>query len=117
MTTWLLTSTFYGQWLPGDPRGSVANVRDRRPDDAICHVGREHAAIGEEYDGAMPGLQRASAELLKGEPISLDLAQAQLLDQMLETAQFRGWTLHAVSIMFNHIHAVVEAPSNVGKSK
>ena len=34
MTFWLLSSTFYGQWLPGDPRGSVTNVRDRRDDDA-----------------------------------------------------------------------------------
>jgi hypothetical protein len=29
MTVWLLTSIFYGQWLPGDPRGSVTNVRER----------------------------------------------------------------------------------------
>src|SRR5437763_1061534 len=29
---WLLSSTFYGNWLPGDPRGFVSRVRDRRPD-------------------------------------------------------------------------------------
>lgn len=28
MTTWLFTSTTYGTWLPGDPRGSVTRVLD-----------------------------------------------------------------------------------------
>ncbi len=33
MTTWLLTSTTYGTWLPGDPRGSVTSVLDFRPEE------------------------------------------------------------------------------------
>jgi REP element-mobilizing transposase RayT len=116
MTAWLLTSTFYGQWLPGDPRGSVTNVRDRRPDDPATPVRLEHARPGDDYEDAIPGLQRASLEQLKGPPVALDLAQAeQLLDQFLETAAHRRWTLHAVSIMFNHFHMVLEAPPKVGK--
>jgi REP element-mobilizing transposase RayT len=48
----------------------------------------------------------------------VDLPQAeQLLEQLQETARYRGWTLHAVSIMFNHIHLVVEAPPQVGKKE
>ncbi|HYH63802.1 MAG TPA: hypothetical protein VD866_03795 [Urbifossiella sp.] len=42
MLTWLLTSTTYGTWLPGDRRGSVTSVRDTRPDDAPTVVRIEH---------------------------------------------------------------------------
>lgn len=116
MTTWLLTSTFYGQWLPGDPRGSVTNVRDRRPEDPEASVRIEHARPGDDYEGAMPGLERAAAQQLKGPPVRVDLAQAeQLLGQFQETAQYRGWELQAVSIMYNHIHLVVMAPPEVDK--
>jgi REP element-mobilizing transposase RayT len=118
MTRWLLSSTFYGQWLPGDPRGSVTSVRDRRPGDADTSGRIEHSTPGEEFEDAMPGLQRASIEQMKGPPVAVDQSQAeQLLDQFQETAAHRGWTLHAVSIMFNHIHLVVEAPPEVGKNE
>jgi len=118
MTPWLLTSTFYGQWLPGDSRGSVTSVRDRRPDDPATPTRIEHAQPGEEFEDAMPGLQRAALDQLQGPPVSLDLPQAeQLFEQFQETASHRGWILHAVSIMFNHVHLVVEAPSEVGKTQ
>lgn len=42
MPLWLLTSTFYGQWLPGDERGSVTNVRDQRPTDPDAKIRIEH---------------------------------------------------------------------------
>src|SRR2546423_285890 len=111
MPDWLVSSTFYGQWLPGDSRGSVSNVRERRPGEPGRGVRDEHAEAGEDYDGWMEGLRRASEELLKGPLVALDLPQAeQLLDQFQETAKHRGWALHAVSIMFNHTHLLVEAP-------
>ena len=116
MPLWLVTSTFYGQWLPGDERGSVTNVRDQRPTDPRTKIRIEHDRPGEAYEGAIPGLHRAALAQLKGAPVSVDLPQAEeLLAQFQETATFRRWTLHAVSVMFNHIHLVVEAPSNVGK--
>ncbi len=118
MPIWLLTSTFYGHWLSGDPRGSVTNVRDRRPGDPAREVRIEHAQPGEEYEQAIPGLHRASRERMKGPAVSVDLPQAEeLLLQFLETADYRQWTLHAVAIMFNHIHLVVEAPAEVGKKE
>ncbi len=117
MTAWFLTSTFYGQRLPGDPEGSVTNVRDRRVGDPVTPARVEHAGIGADYEGAIPGLQRAAHEQLKGPPVEVDVPQAeQLLDQFLETAAYRQWTLRAVSVMFNHVHLVVEAPPKVGKS-
>jgi Transposase IS200 like len=116
MTPWLLTSTFYGQWLPGEPQGSVANVRERRSGDPDTPARKEHSLPGQEFDGSMPGLRLASMERLKGPPVTVDLPQAeQLLEQFQETATYRGWTLHAVSIMFNHIHLVVEAGPELAK--
>jgi REP element-mobilizing transposase RayT len=118
MTAWLLTSTFYGQWLPGDPRGSVTNVRDRRPNEPATPVRIEHSRPGEDYEDAIPGLQRVALEQRKGPAVAVDLPLAeQLLDQFRETAAHRRWTLRAVSVMFNHIHLVVEAPPEVGKSE
>jgi REP element-mobilizing transposase RayT len=118
MTCWLITSTFYGQWLPGDERGSIANVRDRRAGEAASDVRREHDRVGEAYERAMPGLKKAARGQLKGPPVWLTLEQAEeLLDQFLETADYRGWVVHAVSIMANHVHVVVEAPREVGKSQ
>jgi REP element-mobilizing transposase RayT len=120
MTFWLLTSTFYGQWLPGDKRGSVTNVRDLRAGDRRENVRREHSQSGEMYEGHLPGLHQAALSQLKGPPVAVNLVQAEaLLEQFIETAAYRGWELHAVSIMANHVHLVVEVqtpPADAGGS-
>jgi REP element-mobilizing transposase RayT len=57
-------------------------------------------------------------EQMKGPVVSLEVPQAEeLFDQLRETAEYRGWILHAVSIMFNHLHLVVEAPPEVDKDQ
>ncbi len=118
MTCWLVTSTFYGQWLPGDERGSVTSVRDVRPGDVVSDVRQEHDQLGQTYEQAIPGLRRAALAQLNGPPVSLSLVQAEeLFDQFQETAGHRGWRLVAVAIMSNHVHLVVETPSDVGKSQ
>jgi len=117
MPTWLVTSTFYGQWLPGDARGCVTRVRERRADDPETPIRIEHDELGEDYEPPMPGLEKAALTQLKGPPVALDLAQAErLLAQFQETAKFRGWTLLAVSVMANHVHLIVDAPPEAGKS-
>ena len=117
MTAWLRSSTFYGQWLPGDPRGSVTNVRDRRPCDPAAPGRIEHERPGEDYEDAIPGVQQAALAQRKGPPVAVALPEAeQLLDQFQETAAYRRWTLRAVSVMFNHLHLVVEASPVVGKT-
>ena len=119
MRSWLLTNTTYGTWLPGDRRGSVASVRDMRPDDEPTSSRVEHDLPGEPYEGAMPKLEHASARRLKGPPIWLDRDKAEkLLGQFQETAAFRHWELHALAIMANHFHIVVTVPEDrlLGKS-
>jgi REP element-mobilizing transposase RayT len=111
--SWLLTSTFYGNWLPGDPRGFVSRVRDRRPDDEDCIVRLEHDTPGTPCDEDLPGLWRAAAAQMKGPRIRLELEQARaLLAQFQETAAYRRWALHAVAVMDNHIHIVVTVPGD-----
>ena len=45
--TWLLTSTTYGTWLPGDARGFVGRVWAERTDDPDAHATRlTHDTVG-----------------------------------------------------------------------
>jgi REP element-mobilizing transposase RayT len=115
---WLLTSSFYGTWLPGDRRGFVGRVRDVRPEDPPTTVRIEHDIPGIPYDEDMPGLERASAELMHGPPILVEAAHAEiLLGQFRETATYRKWPLLAVAIMANHVHLVAQAPLEMDPTK
>lgn len=114
MLAWLLTNTTYGTWLPGDPRGSVTSVRDRRHGDPAGTSRVEHDRPGEAWEPSRPGLRHSARRLMKGAPIYLTKPQAEaLLGQFLETAEFRDWVLHAVSIMANHYHVVIQTPEEV----
>ena len=100
MTPWLFTNTFYGRWLPGDRRGSVTSVRDRRPGDPVSTARFEHDRPGTPYDGAMRGLEHAAANRMKGPPVRFECKHAQvLLAQFIETARHRGRVLSAVAIL------------------
>jgi REP element-mobilizing transposase RayT len=115
---WLLTNTFYGNWLPGDHRGFVGQVVDHRPGDPDQQWRVTHNLPGADYDEDIPGLEEASRKQLKGSPIRLAVEHAQvLLDQLRETATFRNWKLIAVAIMFNHFHAVVGVSGDPSPSK
>jgi REP element-mobilizing transposase RayT len=108
MRYWFLTNTTYGTWLPGDPRGSIASVNDRRDTDPPGPGRIEHDQFGMEYEPSRPGLYRASQAKLKCPPIYLDLAQSELLlGQFRETATIRKWPLQAAAIMCNHFHLIV----------
>jgi REP element-mobilizing transposase RayT len=107
---WLLTWTTYGSWLPGDERGFIGRVRDRRPEsqEPPAPTRRLHNRVGTEQDRDLPGLRRSSLEAMTGAPIRLDVEQARVVaDQLLATATFRGWALWAVAVMANHVHLVV----------
>ena len=111
--SWLLTSTFYGNWLPGDPRGSVTRVRERRPEDADCAVRLEHDRPGTPCDADLPGLWRAARAGMKGPRVRIGPQQAHALAaQFRETATHREWTLHALAVMSNHVHIVVTVPDD-----
>jgi REP element-mobilizing transposase RayT len=105
---WFLTTTFYGNWLPGDSRGFVSIVRDRRPEDVPSTIREKHNEVGTPYDSALSGLHDHAQTLLKCDPIRITLDHANTLcSQFHETAQFRQWELRAIAIMEDHVHVVV----------
>ena len=101
---WFMTSTFYGNWLPGDARGSVSG-RHFLDDDKIINN-----QFGDAYDSSMPNLEAFSRKQMKGPPVQLNLDQARLvMRQFHETTAVRGWHMRAAAIMNNHMHWLVAA--------
>jgi REP element-mobilizing transposase RayT len=136
--TWLLTWTTYGTWLPGDERGFVGYVREKLPDDAkpadwrprleldtppddalraddarrrvISNTSPRviHNVPGTPYDGSIPVLKRYAESQMKGVPVWLNHAHAEVfLAECRRTATFRHWQLLAVAVIANHVHLVV----------
>jgi REP element-mobilizing transposase RayT len=100
---WFLTSTTYGQWLPGDPRGSVS--RENATGESHRQLQNE---LGVPYSESMPELHAASRKLMTGDPIFLTLAHAErLLSQFQETCDVRKWLLVGTAIMANHFHMIL----------
>jgi REP element-mobilizing transposase RayT len=115
---WLLSNTCYGNWLPGHLRGFVGRVWEHRPLDVLEAPRVTHDLPGTPYDEDMPGLAAASRAVMKGMPIHLTLAHAETAQaRFRETAEFRGWVIRAVAIMFNHFHIVVGVPGDPEPSK
>jgi len=104
---WLHTWTCYGTWLPGDVRGFVSNVRDKHGKQVT------HNIPGTPFDADIPPLEAWVRKHMKGSPVSLVKADAEaMIAQYQETAQIRGWTLQAASVMFNHTHVALSVPGD-----
>src|SRR5437763_1188064 len=110
--TCLLTWTTYGTWLPGDVRGFVSGVRTETGETQI------HNQPGTPVDADVPSLHRHAHSIMKQSEVWLTAQQARaVVEQFRETATHRGWVLHAVAVMANHVHLVVEAPDDVAAGK
>ena len=104
---WLITSTTYGSWLPGDARNFTGELLDSSGKKVIRNI------PGPPYEQRNSALEQHARSLLKCDPIRLDAQQAKaLLQQLQETADHRGWLLLAVGIMTNHFHLVVGVPGD-----
>ena len=105
---WHLTWTTYGQWLPGDERGSVTRIQMPGEDKRV-----EEDQFGTPRTPAIPGLNRAAKNNLTGNPVLLTKPQAeQLLLQFHETCDYRKWLLVATAIMANHSHVLIGVPDD-----
>ncbi len=108
MRFWLITSTFYGNRLPGDARGFVGRVLEKRDGEFAVEARVIHNKLGEIVDADMPRLEAAAKGLLKQEPIRVNAEQAAVLvEQFQETCRIKGWSLLAVAVMAEHVHWVV----------
>ncbi len=118
MPYWLLTSTTYGTWLPGDQRGSVTSVRDVRPGEAPTRTRHEHSVYGDAFEPSNQGLRASAKDLLKSAPVWLSVDQAETaVQQFRTTCRCRGWKLVAVAVMANHFHIVIGTGDATGGRK
>jgi REP element-mobilizing transposase RayT len=100
---YFVTFRTYGTWLHGDERGSVD---------------RNHNRVGEPLIAPDVNLQRYRQSLLKTPPVYLDAKQRACVERTLrEVAAHRGWILHAVNVLSNHVHLVVETSETPDKAK
>src|SRR4051794_14531911 len=87
---YFLTRTTYGTWLPGDERGWVQ-----------WHEGLQQPS---------EPLQRYSTGKMVEAAITLDPHQRELVDETIRRhCEIRNWSLHALNVRTNHVHAVVTA--------
>jgi len=93
---YLITWTLRGTWLHGDPRGSVDRYHNRfgsvplKPDLTQLSENRER---------------------LGSTPERLDENERGIVACAIrDHSEIRGWTLLAVNVRSNHVHAVVDAP-------
>jgi len=104
---WLITWTCYGNWLPGDSRSFVGNVRD---EDGVQEV---HNIPGTPFDENLPRLEAWVRGEMSGSPVKLERPEAEaMIAQYRETARIRKWSLEAASVMYNHTHVVVGVPGD-----
>jgi REP element-mobilizing transposase RayT len=90
---YLLTFRCYGTYLPGDPRG---------------YVNRHHNTPGHAFLAADPRREAAVLRTLPQPPQILDGPARAAVDASIRQSCARaGWTLHALHVRTNHLHAVV----------
>ena len=88
---YFLTWTTYGTWLHGDARGSVKSGKPGiQPPDMRCE-------------------ERALQSMSESE-VLLTPQQRELVDSTIRRhCEIRKWTVHAVNVRSNHVHAVISA--------
>jgi REP element-mobilizing transposase RayT len=92
---YLITFRTYGTWLHGDERGTV----DAR-----------HNVVGTPLLENLPAWKIQAQKQMKGERVIFDSAQRECVAATIrEVTEVRGWTLRALAVQTNHIHAVVDA--------
>ena len=100
---YFLTFRTYSTWLHGDERGSVDRI---------------HNQIGMPLLGEDGNLERYRQRLMKTPPVVLDEHCRVCVDKTLrEVAVHRGWVIHALQVLSNHVHVVVETSESAEKAK
>jgi REP element-mobilizing transposase RayT len=91
----LITFRCYGTWLPGDERGYVDRRRNMRGHSMLGPNARLEAAMTRAMNHPA-GVLEASARAAVGAAIR-------------EGCVREAWTLHALEVRTNHVHAVLSA--------
>ena len=97
-----ISSTTYGNWLPGDARGYVD----------------KHNEYGTPFDAPSAELERSARERMRESTVFFDTEQAEtVLQRWQNTVGELGGHLVAVAIMRNHFHIVAVFIGKVTKAK
>ncbi|MEM1013189.1 MAG: class I tRNA ligase family protein [Planctomycetota bacterium] len=100
--SYLITFTTYGTWLQGREPGSA----DRKG----------HNIPGEPYLVGDEAEERRQFARLKHAPTELHESQRTTTQNaIIGVCEHRGWTLHALHVRSNHLHAVVSADATPEK--
>ena len=95
---YLITFRTYGSWLHGDERGSV---------------NRDHNTYLAPMLATNPPLERAERDHLKQSPVMLSMTKRSAVGESVQrTCQELGWSLLALNVRTNHVHAVIAAPDD-----
>jgi REP element-mobilizing transposase RayT len=90
-----VTFRTYGTWLHGDERGSINRVHNR---------------YGTPFLEPNKPWWQHKQQLLKTKPLILTARQRRIVNEAIrETCLIRKWSLLALNVRTNHVHAVVEA--------
>lgn len=92
---YLITFTTFGTWLHGDRRGSVD---------------LDHNTPGAPFLDAAPRRVRWERVNARQAPVILDATAREIVRAaIVGVCLYRGWSLHALNVRTNHLHAVVSA--------
>jgi REP element-mobilizing transposase RayT len=92
---YFLSYRTFGTWLRGDPRG---------------WVDRQGSVPDSPYRPGSADRWERERRHLRQPPAKLDpQSRAVVTTTLRETCRRRGWTLHALNVRTNHVHAVVAA--------
>jgi hypothetical protein len=104
---WLLTSTTYGTWLPGDRRGFVSPLHGPDGKKVI------HNVPSTPYDADHSALRNSAKLCMTSTAVRLTAKQAAIvLKQFQQTCTLRNWICVSGSVMANHFHVVVSVPGD-----
>lgn len=101
MPIYHITFHTYGTWLTGDERGSIKAPQNKPGERVLEH---------------QPHLVAHIQNRMRQKPVQFGNAMRASVETSIEgVCSYRGWTLHAINVRQNHVHAVVGAPCAADK--
>ena len=101
MPIYHITFHTYGTWLTGDERGSVKVPQNQPAQPRLGH---------------QPHLVAHIQNQMHQQPAQLGNAlRASVETSIVGVCDYREWTLYAINVRQNHVHAVVSAPCGADK--
>jgi REP element-mobilizing transposase RayT len=100
---YFITFSTYGTWLRGTSKGKGS-------------VDRNHNQPGIEFVEPNPRRREKSRDAMKQPPYTMQAAERNIVrDAIVELCRKKGWTLRALHVRSNHVHAVTAADRDAGR--